>query len=101
MKLKLVKPKLTKKTIALAKRRRARIVEILRCAADDRWEMVGINGVYGATEAMGVHRITRGLAWVALIAAGPEVPLDYLRHDEEHRQQLLEAAQLVEEGSWP
>lgn len=88
----------------MTKRQRAQVVELLRCAAD-RWQFDGryINALLCDTS----DRIesASGVAWHAISVRNSILPYE-LRDakgdlvDFEHVR-LLEAAQRVEEGSWP
>jgi hypothetical protein len=92
--------------VKLTRKQREQVVELLRCAADERSDGVGINGMWDGSKWLGVLVGSRlsNAAWDALDSITCGHDYDYIcvgRVDERYRHRLLEAAALVEEGSWP
>jgi hypothetical protein len=81
----------------MTKRERARVVELLRCAADARERgSRQLNGRYRAAEGLSIPDDLRAIAWNAFRQTSRgEVS------DEGYRTELLEAALRVERGEWP
>ena len=81
---------------------RDRVVELLRCAASTHPSGHGVVGMFDAEGFVGLDAPARHdvrlweVAWAALDAC--RVDGD---DDDKYRYELLEAAQRVEEGSWP
>jgi hypothetical protein len=77
---------------------RSELVELLRCAADERPDGVGLNGLLELASGPMVD-----LAFDALNACrgGRRYRVIHGRIDESYRVELLEAAMCVEEGTWP
>jgi len=81
-------------------RQREQVVELLRCAADyDHWT----GGIAGITQAVSYLEAARDVARLAWRCRGV---VEFLTREkrygiEAYREQLLEAAARVEEGSWP
>ena len=89
----------------LTKRLRAQVVELLRCAAD--LPMPGIAGAFElltGTDVLGAHYQPGGRGnypvWNLAVKAREDVAIDS-RLFMDYQLSCLEAAQLVEEGSWP
>lgn len=86
----------------MTKREREQVVEMLRCAADERPDF-GLNGMFDACGRYSDKTINS--AWAALLSVARCEARDFvatvLPIDEGYRVQLLEAASRVEERSWP
>ena len=96
----------------MTKKQRAQVVELLRCAADNRPVEHGLNGLFGASDGLCTETALHNEAWEALfdvpeiltsaeILARHNSPSELIRIDEAYRHRLLEAAQRVEEGWTP
>lgn len=87
----------------MTKRQRSQVVELLRCAADERADGIGLNGMWDAERELGIAKPTADRAWDALHSTPPSTLHRVVvgRVDEDYRADLLEAAARVEEGSWP
>lgn len=83
----------------MTKRQRGQVVELLRCAADssDPRRYQGINGLILAAMCLRSTDKETELAGKVYneLHAGPSLTWEH------YRANLLEAAQRVEEGSWP
>jgi hypothetical protein len=80
--------------------RRHLVVELLRCAADQkdyRRGSSGCNGIHEAKHDLGASQGVANFAWRALDSVGPFT----LFPTEDYDAKLLEAAARVEEGSFP
>lgn len=75
----------------LTKQQRAQVVELLRCAADLLLNKHSMFPRLDAIDALGTHREINAASFDAIQATG--LP--------RNEYALLEAAQRVEEGSWP
>lgn len=88
----------------MTKKQRAQVVELLRCAADGRPAGIGLNGLFGASDDLGIETALHNDAWEALFDVRQvqgEFGCDRSVVDEAYRRRLLEAAQRVEEGWTP
>lgn len=87
----------------MTKRERAQVVELLRCAADQRADGIGLNGMFDGAVSLRAADQTIALAWNVLISVqrGHLIRTVVGIVDEWYRAELLEAAARVEEGSWP
>lgn len=85
----------------MTKRQRAQVVKLLRCAADNRMAGdPGLNGMFG--DGIEQHGEIHDAAWSALTSSrGRYESLGDDGTDENYRHELLEAAQRVEEETWP
>ena len=88
----------------MTKRQRAQVVELLRCAADTRVDGIGLNGMFDGERWASDSKLTTEIAWDAVLSV--QEGFNGVRRvigviDERYRYELLEAAQRVEEGSWP
>jgi hypothetical protein len=82
----------------IGKLTRAKVVEVLRCAADARQR--GVNGMFGT----GLGRVecrAWNLAWCALDATRAACGYNPDAPNYSYSADLLEAAARVEEGTWP
>ena len=88
----------------MTKKQREQVVELLRCAADVRWTGVGLNGLFGTSDDLGIETALHNDAWESLFNVRQvqcEFGCDRSVVDEAYRRRLLEAAQRVEEGWTP
>lgn len=87
----------------MTKKQRAQVVELLRCAADSRVDGVGLNGMWDGANLVCPTETVERIAWDAVMSlqrsSRPRQVVGVV--DEHYRHELLEAAQRVEEGSWP
>ncbi len=87
----------------MTRRERARVVELLRCAADGRRNGIGITMAgYGLGHCDGIYPAAKVylLACGAFIAVN-RIPSEWYWAGYRMRRGLLEAAARVEEGSYP
>ena len=87
----------------LTRKERDAVVELLRCAADERPDGIGLNGMFDTANWLGAGGGLQDLAWDAIngLPFVPERCVVVGAIDETYRAVLLEAAQRVDEGSWP
>lgn len=87
----------------LTKKQRAEVVELLRCAADGRRHGIGITMAgYQTGHCDGISPCTSAytLACDAYMRVNG-IPSEWYWASYRRRRGLLEAAQRVEEGTWP
>jgi hypothetical protein len=87
----------------LSKSQRAEVVELLRCAADERADGIGLNGMFDTANWLDLSGDKQDAAWSAINALPfvPERCVVVGIVDEVYRLALLEAAQRVSDEEWP
>lgn len=84
----------------MTKRERDAVVELLRCAADQHPGGIGLNGMSTAAVHVGASKRIDKAAW-SIRNRISEANVQCGENEGAYRAVLLEAAQRVEEGTWP
>ena len=89
--------------MTLTRIQRAQVVKLLRCAADQRPDGIGLNGMFDTACWLDLAGDKQDAAWDAVNAVPTRAKtfavVGYV--DEEYRRVLLEAALRVERKEWP
>ncbi len=87
----------------MTRKQRAQVVELLRCAADGKRHGIGLTEAgYAIGECDGIEPCTPIYSWACdAYMEINRIPSEWYWVNWRRRYGLLEAAQRVEEGSWP
>ncbi len=85
----------------MTRRRRTQVVELLRCAADERVDGIGLNGMFDAADQLDADSDVHSEAWDVLDTIRIQNAVVVGAVDERYRHALLEAAARVELKEYP